>query len=84
MERGEEKPMQSKITLSLFTLIIIYSYSAHCSLYVYYDTDKENQFDTQELLKLFIISFFDIPTSRSAPPELSLDTRLIVLRLLSR
>ena len=84
VERGEEKLMQSKINLPLFTLIIIYSYSPHCFLDIYYDTDKENLFDTPELLKLFIISFFDIPISRSAPPELSLDTRLIVLKLLSR
>lgn len=46
MERGEEKPMQSKINLSLFTLIIINSYSSHCFLFIYYDTDKENLFDT--------------------------------------
>ena len=43
--------------LTLNTLRHWYSYSPHCSLYILYDTDKENLFDNQELLKLVIISF---------------------------
>ena len=43
--------------LTLYTLRHWYSYSPHCSLYIPYDTDKENLFDNQELLKLVIISF---------------------------
>ena len=43
--------------LTFNTLRHWYSYSPHCSLYIPYDTDKENLFDDQELLKLVIISF---------------------------
>ena len=43
--------------LTLYTLRHWYSYSPHCSLYIPYDTDKENLFDNQELLKLVIVSF---------------------------
>ena len=43
--------------LTFNTLRHWYSYSPHCSLYIPYDTDKENLFDDHELLKLVIISF---------------------------
>ena len=43
--------------LTLNALRHWYSYSPDWSLYIPYDTDKENLFDNQELLKLVIISF---------------------------
>ena len=52
--------------LTLNTLRHWYSYSPHCSLYIPYDTDKENLFDNQELLKLVIISFILVTSTCDA------------------
>ena len=42
---------------SSFMLEHYYLYSPYCSLYIFFDTDKENLLDNQELLKLVITLF---------------------------
>ena len=41
----------------LFPPQYLHSYSPQCSLYISYGSDKENLFDSQELLKLVIIFY---------------------------
>ena len=41
--------------LTLYTVVLI-SYSPHCSTYISYGFDRENLFDTQELLLKLVIT----------------------------